>query len=71
MQLWPCVLTVLKLQIHMKVYYCCLKILEAYEIIIVIVNEAFDSVIANVKHNQCVKHAKARGVIGHASQEIF
>ena len=47
----------------MKVYYCCLKILKAYEIIIVIVNKAFDSVIANVKHNQCVKHAKARG--GH------
>ena len=39
-----------------------LFLLEAYEIIIVIVNKGFDSVIANAKHrgNQCVKHTKAR-----------
>ena len=55
----------------MKIYYCCLKILKTYEIIIAIVNEAFDSGIVNVKHNQCVKHAKARGVIRHALPEIF
>ena len=71
MQLWTYVLTVLKLQIHMEVYYCCLKIFEAYDIITVIMNEAFDIVIANVKHNQCVKHAKVRGFIRHAPQGNF